>query len=68
MDYTDVDDYEMHEHDVSIYHMLDNTFIVDIKKPCGELVQGFCHIDTYDEALSMANVQSNLALYPGHSL
>lgn len=40
--------------DLTIYEMADNTYIVDVKKPCGELIYGWEFVKSFNCAMMKA--------------
>ena len=54
MRYKDVSDKEYKGFDITIYEMVDNTYIVDVKKPCGELLYGWEFVKSFNCAMMKA--------------
>jgi hypothetical protein len=54
MKYTHVSDKEYKGFDITIYEMLDKTYIVDVKKPCGELLYGWEFVKSFNCAMMKA--------------
>ena len=54
MKYKNVTDEEWKGFDITIYEMLDDTYTVDAKKPCGELVQRWEGVKSFNCAMVRA--------------
>ena len=54
MRYKNVSDKEYKGFDIAIFEMQDDTYNVDVKKPCGEVVAGWGHDRSYNCALMRA--------------
>ena len=51
MNYKSVHDETYKGRDISIYTMMDGTFIADVKRKCGELIAGWCELEDFESAL-----------------
>ncbi|KTC87636.1 hypothetical protein [Legionella drozanskii] len=51
MRYTNVSDKEYKGFDITIYEMKQGDYILDVKKPCGELIAGWEHKKTFNCAM-----------------
>jgi hypothetical protein len=49
--YNHVSDKEYKGFDLTIYEMADSTYIVDVKKPCGELIAGWEDVKSFNCAM-----------------
>jgi len=52
--YEHVSDKEYKGFDITIYEMADKTYIVDVKKPCGELMYGWEFVKSFNCAMMKA--------------
>ena len=54
MKYKNVTDKEWKGFDITIYERLDDTYTVDVKKPCGEFVWGWENVKSFNCAMMKA--------------
>jgi hypothetical protein len=59
MNYKSVLDSSHQGFDISVYEVEQNNYTVDVKKPCGELLEGWMLVSSYEEAMTKATKYIN---------
>jgi hypothetical protein len=54
MNYKSVLDSSHQGFDISVYEVEQDNYTVDVKKPCGELLNGWTLVSSYEEAMAKA--------------
>lgn len=56
MKYESVHDESFRGYDIAIFVHQDASCTVDVKYPCGELIEGWCYIEDFEKAMHLAKM------------